>query len=132
MKLRAAVLVLGAAFLASCGSGGSGSGGSPEDQTIEEAGNPRVATMITCLGDEGGGSAYELQENAVSLNTEMNGVEIYFDKTENAAKKRERETKELEIGVAYRHGTVLEAWVSPPTPAEREPVTKCIAKDPGP
>ena len=132
--MRSGLLVAIVAFvLAGCGSGGGeGVPGGAAD-TGPAVDNPRVNAVLDCLGDkEETSSAYALDVNAISVNTEQNGVEIYFDKTAAGARKRKTEIESTGIGIVFVDGTVVESWVSPPTPDERSTVRDCIAKDPGP
>ncbi len=127
-----ALLAAGALLLAGCGGdAGDDGGGGPATGPASE--NPRVNAVLDCLDDdEETSTAYALDVDAISVATEQNAVEIYFDKTEARAKKRKAEIESVGIGIVYVDGTVVESWISPPTPAERAAIRKCIEKDPGP
>lgn len=127
------MLAIVAVLAAGCGGdGGEGVPGGAAD-TGPDVDNPRVNAVLDCLDDtEETSSAYALDVNAISVNTEQNGVEIYFDKTAAGARKRKSEIESTGIGIVYIDGTVVESWVSPPTPDERSSIRTCIDKDPGP
>jgi hypothetical protein len=141
---RGWLLVLCAAILAGCGGGGGGAGGSAGGTTTggdgggngggSTAANPRVRAVLDCFQEKGGdfSNAYELESNAITLDTETTGVELHFLKTAAKAKKLGDEIKATGIGQVFVDGTVVENWSSVPTAAERKPVTECLAKDPGP
>lgn len=129
----AAVLV--AALAAGCGSDGGERSPAARDRTAASANDPRVTAVLECLRGRAGrddGRAYALDANAISLNTNENGVEIYFDETEARAAERKQQIETVGAGVVYVQGTVVESWVAPPTSRERTVVTACVAKDPGP
>ena len=137
---RGWLLVLCAAILAGCGGGGGGAGGTNtgggdgNGGNGSSAANPRVRAVLDCFEEAGGelSNAYELEANAIALNTESNGVELHFFPTAARAKKLGQEIRNTYIGEVFVAGTVVENWSSVPTAEEREPVTKCLAKDPGP
>jgi hypothetical protein len=140
---RGWLLVLCAAILAGCGGGGGNAGGTTPtggggsgggNGGGSTAANPRVRAVLDCFDEAGGdlSSAYELEANAIALNTETQGVELHFLPTVAKAKKLGREIEATGIGQTFVKGTVVENWSSVPTAAEREPVTKCLEKDPGP
>ena len=128
------LLAIVALLLAGCGSGGGGEGGpAGGGDTGPTSENPRVNAVLDCLEDDAEtAGAYALDVNAISVATEQNGLEIYFDKTPARAKKRKAEIESVGIGIVYVDGTVVESWVSPPSPAERSGIRECIEKDPGP
>ena len=133
------LLVLCTVVMAGCGggggSGGGGNGGNGGDGNDgSTASNPRVAAVLDCLEGEGGeqGGAYELDPTTVALNTEINGVELHFLTSPARAKKVASDIEATGIGQVFTKGTVVEAWSSPPTSEEREPVTKCLEEDTGP
>ena len=122
-----------AVLVAGCGSGGGEGVPGGATDTGPAVDNPRVNAVLNCLeGSEETSAAYALDVDAISVNTEQNGVEIYFDKTAAGAKKRKNQIESTGIGIVYVDGTVVESWVSPPTPDERSAIRACIDKDPGP
>ena len=137
---RCAILLVLGVLAAGCGGGGGGGGtgggggNGGDGGGGSTASNPRVAAMLDCLEGEGGdqGGAYELDPTTIALNTEINGVEIHFLTTPAKAKKVAADIASTGIGKVFTNGTVVEAWSSPPTTTEREPVTKCLEKDAGP
>jgi ABC-type phosphate transport system substrate-binding protein len=136
---RPLLLLFCAAALAGCGGGGSAGGTTPGqggggDGDGSQAQNPRVRAVLDCLESAGGefANAYELESNAISIDTEANGAELHFLSTPAKAKKLGSDIEATGIGQVFVKGTVVENWSSPPTPDERGPVTKCLAKDPGP
>jgi hypothetical protein len=136
------LLLLTALVLAACGGGGSVGGTTPGQGPGttsgngggSQSGNPRVAAVLDCFDEAGGdlATAYELDPTSIALNTESNGVELHFLPTVARAKKLGTEIRNTYIGQVFVNGTVVENWSSVPTAEEREPVTKCLEKDPGP
>jgi hypothetical protein len=136
---RSWLLLLGALILAGCGGGGSAGGTTPgqgggNGDGGSRAQNPRVRAVLGCFDSAGGelSTAYELESNAIALNTEANGVELHFLTTAARAKKLGHEIEATGIGEVFIKDTVVENWSSPPTPDERDPVAKCLEDDPGP
>jgi hypothetical protein len=140
---RCALLVLCAGLLAGCGGGGggttagqgpSGGGTTSGNSGGSEAKNPRVRAVLDCFEEKGGdfANAYELEANAISLDTETSGVELHFLTSAAKAKKLGKEIKATGIGQVFVNGTVVENWSSFPTADERKPVAECLEKDPGP
>jgi hypothetical protein len=138
---RCGVLLLSAVVLAACGGGGGSAGGTTTGQGSGDGGdgggstasNPRVRAVLNCFEEKGGdyANAYELESNAITLDTETTGVELHFMKTAAQAKKLGSEIEATGIGKVFVKGTVVENWSSPPTAGERKPVTDCLEKDPG-
>jgi hypothetical protein len=137
------LLLFCAAALAGCGGGGGSAGGTTPGQggggnggngDGSQAQNPRVRAVLDCLEGVGGefGNAYELESNAISIDTEANGAELHFLSAPAEAKKLGSDIEATGIGEVFVKGTVVENWSSPPTPDERGPVTKCLKEDPGP
>jgi hypothetical protein len=142
---RCGVLLFSALVLAACGGGGGSAGGTTTGQGSgggdgggngggSTAANPRVRAVLNCFEEAGGdlSTAYELEDNAISLNTETQGVELHFLPTAARAKKLGSDIEATGIGQVFVKGTVVENWSSVPTAADRAPVTKCLEKDPGP
>jgi hypothetical protein len=139
---RGWLLVLCAAILAGCGGGGNAGGTTPTggggngdgNGGGSTAANPRVRSVLDCFQEKGGdfANAYELESNAITLDTETSGVELHFLTTAARAKKLGGEIEATGIGKVFVNGTVVENWSSVPTAEERKPVAECLAKDPGP